>query len=213
MKRLLIALALFSAHSFAQDVYAPSGSSLSRLCQSEGHKMATFGKCLAGKLDKYRPEWRSAGKGYEDMQWLVGFLETLGARVKKKELSNAEAEKLFIAQAQSMMYQKQAQMRAAEAERERQKLAEENQRKAAFEREQQYRREQEQAERDRVQYEFLQAQLRLQEEQARQQRNQRIFEAGVQLMQMGQPRYSPPPPMPINCTSSRWNGMVTTTCQ
>lgn len=137
MKILPLLLALISVCGFAQEGYNPSFSSLSRLCQAEGHKMATYGKCLEGKLDKYRPDWRSHGKGYEDIQWLISFLETLGTRVKKKELSNSDAEKLFAQEAISMANRRQAEQLAVTSEREKQLAAEEQRRIAAHEREQQ----------------------------------------------------------------------------
>lgn len=213
MKKLLLLLALISANAFSQEAYSPSFSSMSRLCQAEGHKMATFGKCLAGKLDKYRPDWRSQGKGYEDIQWLISFLDTLGARVKKKELSDSEAGKLFGEEALAVANRRQAQQQAAATETEKQQAAEEKRRNEAFQRDHQERQAREQAEREREQYNYRQAQLKQQEEQLRQQRNQQLIETGIQLMQLGQPRYAPTPPMPVTCTSDRWNGMVTTTCQ
>lgn len=205
MKKLLFLLVLLSANTFSQEAYSPSFSSMSRLCQAEGHKMATYGKCLEGKLDKYRPEWRTQGKGYEDIQWLVSFLETLGGRVKKKELSNADAERLFLEEAQAVGSRRQAQQQAMATERERQQAAEENRRMAAYEREQQEQRNREQAERERALYDYQQAQLR-------QQRNKQFIESGIQIMNSGRSRAAPPP-TPITCTSSGWNGMVTTTCQ
>ncbi|MBU1364035.1 MAG: hypothetical protein KKE51_09475 [Gammaproteobacteria bacterium] len=213
MKALIIAAVAIATTCYAEEAPSPSFSSMSHLCQAEGHKMATYGKCLGEKLDKYRPGWRESGKGYEDAQWIVSFLETLGKRVKKKEISNSEAEILATAEMQAVGSRRLAQQQALEAkqqalvaEQERQRLAAEQNRKDIAER--QYQEER----RARERSEQLAAIAQIQEEQRRAQTNQMLFDAGMQLMNNSR-RYNPPPPMPVTCTSNRWNGMVTTTCQ
>lgn len=208
MKTLFLLAALATTQCFAQGDAGPSFSSMFNLCEAEGHKMGTFGKCLGSKLDQYRPGWRESGKGYEDAQWIVSFLETLGKRVKKKEISDAEAERLATTEMQAIGNRRLAQQQALASEQERQRIANlDNQRL-------QIERDRLEEERKNAEYSRMQAQIALDiaEKEAQQRKSMQLFDAGMRIMQNSR-RYNPPPQMPITCTSDRWNGMVTTTCQ
>lgn len=195
MKTLILLAAFVTTQCFAQEASEPSFSSMSRLCQAEGAKISTYGKCLASKLDKHRPEWRESGKGYDDIHWIVSFFETLGNRVKKRELSSADAERLAAAEMQAFATRLQSRQQAEAAEKERQRIAEQERARLAYQQEQDRQRAEEQDRRERALYEYQQAQLRLQQEQLRHQRNQQLIDTGIRLMELGQPRYAPPAPI------------------
>lgn len=214
MKTLfLLVLALISANGFAQEYSGPSFSSMHNLCQAEGHTMKTFGKCLRIKLDKYYPSWNTLDDDSKPVMWYLDYLDTIGERVKRKEITESRANELAKQELLNLVSEKQRKQQTLAAEKDQQQAAEEKRRNEAFQRDHQERLAQEQAARERALYDYQQAQLKIQEEQLRQQRNKQMIETGIQLMQLGQRRYAPPPPIPVTCTSDRWNGMVTTSCQ
>lgn len=196
---LLLAMALISANGFAQEYSGPSFSSLHNLCHAEGHVMKTLGKCLRSKLDKYYPNWQTSDDDSKQVAWYLEYLDTLGESVRKKGISEERANELAKNELLSLATAKQK-----KKQEEKSIAAEMAAYDASVKEEKRKREEQKQLEQDRHAAE-LATQAAIEEQQSAA-RSAMIRESGMRLMEMGRRRYAPPPPMPVTCTSDRWNG-------
>ena len=187
MKKIIATAALLAP--LAAYSQAISFSSMHSLCHAEGHKMATFGKCLREKLDSSYPSWQQGDEDSQQVVFYLDFLDTIGKRVKKKEIKEAEANEMARKELLNLVMQKQAKLAKEKQEKEEQKRQAAE--RAALVQKSYNEYLQQKAERDR--YDQVQQALRLQEEQNRIDRNTQLINTGLQLMQLGQRQYAPPP--------------------
>jgi hypothetical protein len=188
MKKLFFFAIAIATACVAEETPTPTFSAIHRLCKAEGHKVPTFGKCLGDKLDKYYPSWKTEDEDSKDVQWYLYFANIVGDRVKKKQITEAAGNQLIQDELLALASKKQQLMQTAMAAQERQRVEEQNKRLIA--QQQEYEERQIRERQDQVE-----AIAKFQAEQQRMQRNQQMINSGVQLMQLGQPRYAPAPTM------------------
>lgn len=150
--------------------------------------MATFGKCLRGNLDKHYPGWKTEDEDASQVVWYLDYLDVVGARVKKKEITNDQANQLAKAELQNLVAAKKRKREGITAAEQ----AEDAKKKQLEAKRQREIAEDYQREADSRRYDQMQAALVAQE---KQERSRQVMEASAMFFNMGQRRYAPQTPI------------------